>query len=301
MASVTTNSDIQVMANKVLKALIYKLDALGAFALGFESNANEGDVAKVEVHGITKDAAAYNKSSNNYSTVGADTTTFVDVTMDQKIKKTAEIEERYFGITDITKKLEGLATAVAYKVLLDIYNTLVAATYDNPEEIVGAASGFTADDLVDLEVVADDAEFDPENRYCLLSNAYTANLKKDSVLVANKAADVDPKKTWERFEEIANFKVAGSTVIKNVTGTAATENLVGFITDGQAIGIGMGVPAVIPSSIYEIVNVFDEATGLGIQLRKHIDPDTGSMLLNAVILCGYSAIDEARLTRVVSA
>jgi len=302
MASTTANLDINILADITLGALMIKLDELNSFAYGVRSDVCKGDSVKVLVESYTKDAAAWNVSSNNYETSDDDVTTGVDITLDQKIKKTAFVEEDDYSKIDISKKLMGLGHSCAYQMLLANYNTLIAASYTNTEEVVGAASTFDWDAVVDLEVVADDAEFG-DTRFCVVDNTYMANLKKDGVLIANKAANVDPSLSMSRFDIIGGFNTMGSTVIKNVTGTASTENLVGFITDGTAMGMGLGIPKFTGSSDggVEVATSVDPKTGIGIQLRRHYSRSTGRWYLNAVILYGMAVLRSASLTRLVSA
>ena len=302
MASTTANLDINILADITLEALMIKLDESKVFALGVETDVLLNDSVKVLVERYTKDASAWNISSNNYQTQDDDSTTGVDITLDQKIKKTAFVGEDDFAKIDISKKLRGLGHACAYQMLLTQYNTLIAASYTNTEEVVGAASGFTWDDVIDLSVVADDAEFN-ETRYMVVANTYMANLQKDGILVTNKAANVSPDLAQSRFELIGDFNVIGSTVIKDITGTASTENLIGLITDGSAMGIALGTPAFTGSSDggVEVATSIDPMTGIGIQLRRHYDRATGGWYLNAVILYGDAVVRTESLTRLVSA
>lgn len=302
MASTTANLDINILADITLAALMIKLDESKSFSLGVDTDVSVGDSVKVLVERYTKDASAWNISSNNYQTQDDDSTTGVDILLDQKIKKTAFVGEDDFSKIDITKKLNGLGHACAYQMLLTQYNTLTAAAYTNTEVVVGAATAFDMEDMLDLEVRADDDEFG-DDRWCVLANTYMANLKKDADLVTLLNANVDPKVARSRFNEIANFSTIGSTVLKDITGTPATENVVGFITDGSAMGVGLGTPAFTGSSDggVEVSTSIDEASGIGIQLRRHYDRATGGWYLNAVILYGNAVVRTESLTRLVSA
>tara|TARA_R100000808_G_C2149423_1_gene157823 strand:- start:107 stop:1015 length:909 start_codon:yes stop_codon:yes gene_type:complete len=302
MASTTANLDINILANIVLEALMIKLDESNAFALGIETDVLLNDTVKVIVESYTKDASAWNESSNNYENEDDDASTGIDITLDQKIKKTAGVGEDVFAKLDISKKLAGLGHACAYQMLLTTYNTLSAANYTETEEVVGAASGFTYDDLIDLEVRADDTEFGPD-RFAVLNNTYMANLKKDGILVTNKAANVDPGLAMSRFDIIGGFNTMGSTVIKNISGTPSTENLVGFVTDGTAMGVGLGTPAWTGQADggVEVATVVDDKTGIGLQLRRHYNRAQGKWYLNAVILYGNAVVRSASLIRLVSA
>jgi len=302
MASTTANLDINILADITLEALMVKLDESKVFSLGVATDVLLGDSVKVLVERYTKDAAAWNISSNNYQTQDDDSTTGVDITLDQKIKKTAFVGEDDYAKIDITKKLNGLAHACAYQMLLTQYNTLTAALYTNTEVVVGAASAFDMEDMLDLEVVADDAEFG-DDRYCVLANTYMANLKKDADLITLLNANVDPSVARSRFNDIANFNTIGSTVIKSITGTPSTENVIGFITDGSAMGVGLGVPSFTGSADggVEVATSVDDGSGIGIQLRRHYDRATGGWYLNAVILYGNAVVRTESLTRLVSA
>jgi hypothetical protein len=298
MASVLTNGDINVLANITLESLKIGLQPLTTWSTGFRSGARLNDSAKVFVNGMTLDASDFNKSSNNYETVDADTTTGVDITLDTKIKKTAEIAEEDFAKIDISAKLADIGYAVANEAVLRTYNKLTAANYAT-ENIIGAASGFTYDDVVDLEVLADDAGF-ANGRSLLLANTYTANLKKDGLLVANKNQPSDPSLVWQRFDAIANFQTMSSSLLKTSTPAVGAENLVGFITDSSAMGIAMGTPEYNGGGDVEVATVQDES-GIGLQLRRHYSRATGSIYLNAVMLFGTEVTRATGLQRLVSA
>lgn len=297
MASVLTNGDINVLANITLESLKVGLQPLTTWSTGFRSAARLNDSAKVFVNSMTLDATDFNKSSNNYEDVDADATTGIDVTLDTKIKKTAEIAEEDFAKIDITKKLSDLGYAVANQAVLRTYNKLLEANFGT-STVIGAASGFTYDDVIDLEVAADDAGF-ANGRSLLLANTYTANLKKDGVLIANKNNPTDPAAVWQRFDAIANFQTMSSSLLKTSTPAAGAENLVGFITDSSALALAMGTPEYNGGGDVEVATVTDES-GIGLQLRRHYSRATGSIYLNAVMLFGSEVTRADGLTLLAS-
>ena len=79
MGSVTTNMDINVLANITLESLKIGLNPLSAWSTGFRSNGRLNDSAKVFVNSMTLDANDFDVATNNYETVGDDTTIGVDV------------------------------------------------------------------------------------------------------------------------------------------------------------------------------------------------------------------------------
>ena len=286
MGSVTTNMDINVLANITLESLKVGLNPLSAWSTGFRSNGRLNDSAKVFVNSMTLDANDFDVATNNYETVGDDTTIGVDVQLSDKIKKTAFVDEEDYSKIDISAKLRDLGYAVANEAVKRTYEKLTVANF-GAVEVIGASSAFTFDDLIDLEVLADDAGLD-EGRTCLLANTYTANLKKDNLLVATMQQERAPGQSWTYFEEIAGFNLLKSSLYKS-TAVTVGENGVGFYTDSSALGLAMGTPAYTGEGDVDVATVVDES-GVGLQLRRHYDRATGGWYLNAVMLFGTEVL-----------
>jgi len=286
MGSVTTNMDINVLANITLESLKIGLNPLSAWSTGFRSNGRLNDSAKVFVNSMTLDANDFDVATNNYETVGDDTTIGVDVQLSDKIKKTAFVDEEDYSKIDISAKLRDLGYAVANEAVKRTYEKLTVANF-GAVEVIGASSAFTFDDLIDLEVLADDAGLD-EGRTCLLANTYTANLKKDNLLVATMQQERAPGQSWTYFEEIAGFNLLKSSLYKS-TAVTVGENGVGFYTDSSALGLAMGTPAYTGEGDVDVATVVDES-GVGLQLRRHYDRATGGWYLNAVMLFGTEVL-----------
>ncbi len=297
MASVTTNMDINVLANITLESLKVGLQPLTKWSTGFRSDARLNDSSKVFINSMTLDATDFDVASNNYEDVGDDTTLGVDVQLTDKIKKTAFVDEEDYSKIDIQAKLRDLGYAVANEAVLRTYNKLVVATF-GAGTVVGASTAFTFDDLIDLEVEADDAGLD-DGRVCLLANTYMANLKKDNLLVATMQQERAPGQSWTYFEEIAGFDVLKSSLFKSST-PATGENVVGFYTDSSALGLAMGTPAYTGEGDVDVATVMDES-GIGLQLRRHYDRATGGWYLNAVMLFGTEVLRSAGLKLLTSA
>ena len=297
MASVTTNMDINVLANITLESLKVGLQPLTKWSTGFRSDARLNDSSKVFINSMTLDATDFDVASNNYEDVGDDTTLGVDVQLTDKIKKTAFVDEEDYSKIDIQAKLRDLGYAVANEAVKRTYDKLVVATF-GAGTVVGASTAFTFDDLIDLEVEADDAGLD-DGRVCLLANTYMANLKKDNLLVATMQQERAPGQSWTYFEEIAGFDVLKSSLFKSST-PATGENVVGFYTDSSALGLAMGTPAYTGEGDVDVATVMDES-GIGLQLRRHYDRATGGWYLNAVMLFGTEVLRSAGLKLLTSA
>jgi len=297
MASVFTNGDLTVLANITLESLKVGLQPLTVWTTGFRTDARQGDSAKVFVNSMTLDATDFDETTNNYETVDADVTLGVDVLLSDKIKKTAFIDEEDFDKIDIAAKLADLGYAVANEAVKRTYDKLLEAAFGT-SKVVGVASAFTFDDVIDLEVDADDAGL-TMNRTMILDNTYTANLKKDNLLVATMQQENAPGSTWQAFEEIASFKVLKSSLLKASAGAVGAENLVGFYTDSSALALAMGTPAFNGQGDVEIATVMDES-GVGLQLRRHYIRATGQWALNAVMLFGTEVTRADGLTLLAS-
>ena len=298
MASVTTNMDINVLANITLASLKVGLNPLTAWSTGFRTEARLNDSAKVFVNSMALDATDFDVATNNYEDEGDDTTIGIDVQLTDKIKKTAGVDEEDYAKLDISKKLQDLGYAVANEAVKRTYLKLTVANF-GAAEVVGLASAFTFDDLIDQEVLADDAGLAEGDRTCLLSNTYTANLKKDNLLVATMQQERAPGQTWSSFEEIAGFDILKSSLYKS-TAVTIGENGVGFYTDSSALGLAMGVPAYTGEGDVDVATVMDES-GVGLQLRRHYSRKDGKWYLNAIMLFGTEVLRADGLTLLASA
>ena len=297
MASVTTNMDLTILANITLESLKVGIQPLTKWSTGFRSDARLNDSAKVFVNSMGLDATDFDAVTNNYETEGDDTTLGIDVPLSDKIKKTAGIDEEDYAKMDISAKLRDLGYAVANEAVKRTYLKLTVANF-GAAEVVGDAADFTFDDVIDLEVDADDAGLAPE-RCMLLANTYTANLKKDNLLVATMQQENAPGSNWSAFEEIAGFDILKSSLYKQ-TAVTIGENGVGFYTDSSALALAMGVPAYTGEGDVDVATVMDES-GIGLQLRRHYSRKDGKWYLNAVMLFGTEITRAAGLTLLASA
>lgn len=296
MGSTTANMDINVLANITLESLKVGLQPLNAWSTGFRFDGRLNDSAKVFVNSMTLDAADFDVATNNYGDTDDDVTTGIDVIMDTKIKKTARIDEEDFAKIDVSAKLRDLGYAVANEAVKRTLTKITEANF-GAGVIVGLAGAFTFDEVIDQEVAADDAGLDSE-RVMLLANTYTANLKKDNLLVATMQQENAPGSNWSAFEEIAGFSILKSSLFKSVA-TTVGEDAVGFYTDKSALSIAFGVPAYTGEGDVDVANVMDES-GVGLQLRRHYDRNTGEWVLNAVMLFGSEVTRAAGLQILIS-
>lgn len=308
MATTTANFDINVLADLAVGALAQKLDQIAMFSLGVEMGAlNQGDTAKVFVHSKNVASARnFDESSNNYLTDnGAYTITGVNVPLDNHIYDNAIFSQSELNRVDMERVAKGLAHNVARNFTLRLYDNLITAANFatvSANSVIGAAGSFTHDNLALLETDADDQGFLEDERWAVLLNTYTANMKIDGVLVANRNQPSTPEIVSQRFQEIHGFNTMGSSVMKQSTNVGG-EDLAGFITDGTGIGIGLGLPDFTGAGtgVAEVAQATDDKSGLPLQIRKVYDQATGKWSINAELLMGYSVLDGGGLIRLTSA
>lgn len=301
MPTTTTNFDITVLANKAVGALAKKLDLLGMFSTGVEMEAlNQGDFAKVFVHKKNLASARdFNEDTDNYLTDnGQYSIEGVNVPLDNHIYDNAIFSQNELNRIDMNRVAEGLGHNVAHQFIIRLYNGLLTAANFGTNAVIGAAGVFNDDTLTDLEVVADDQGFLSDNRWAVLLNTYTANMKKDGLIISNINNPTDPNIVQQRFTDIHSFKTVGSSVLKEST-LVGSESLRGFITDGSGIGIGMGLPDFTGqgTGVAEAAQATDEKSGLRLQIRKVYDQANGRWSINAELLMGYTVLDDGGLIR----
>lgn len=299
MATTTTDFDIVELADMAVGALAPVLDDISAFTTGIEMDANEGDSAKVFVHTKNNDSARdWDEDSDNYlDDNGSYSITGVNVPLDNHIFDNAIFSQNELNRVDMNRVAQGLANNVARKFLIRLYDQmLLDANFGSVTPAVGAPTGFTNDDLADLEVFADDLGMLQGYRSCVLYNTYFANMKKDGVLIANKNSSVAPGIVQSRYEEINGFNIVSSSVLKSATAPAG-ENTVGFITDGTGIGLAIGEVAFTGegTGVAESVTAIDPNTGIPLSIRKVYDQGSGKWSINAELLMGFKVLDAGAL------
>lgn len=302
MASTYTNTDLTYLSDKALAALITPLDEIKLFAHKLSAEQHrKGDAVKVYVHGQTEDAAAFNRSTNNYGTVDDDTTTGVDVSLSTHLKKTCFVPDEEFGRIDEVTKVEGIAKAVAKAALIEVHNQVTAGNFATIA-LTSTPAAFTYDDVIDLQVVADDAGFDM-NRALVIGNTYNANLMKDGHLVTVRNSQGSFNTVRNQFAELGGFDVVSSSVIKSSTPWGAgAGGLGGFITDGSGLAIATGL--VIPASgqgTTEYTSSTDAESGFSLGLRRYYDDAQGGFMYTAEVLFGTAVARAAGLQRITQA
>jgi hypothetical protein len=122
---------------------------------------------------------------------------------------------------------------LALDVVTDILSLVTLANY-GAAAFTGIASTFDADDVADLQLVCDDANWPTMGRSLLVKNAYRTSLVKDNAIQdASAYGDSDPIREG-RVERLHGFDIHNSAEIpgngQNLVGAAIYKSaiLVGF-------------------------------------------------------------------------
>ena len=182
-------------------------------------------------------------------------------------------------------------------VVTDILSLITLANY-GAAAFTGLASTFDADDVADIQLACDLADWPSEMRSLILASAYNTALVKDNAIQAEYASGTtDP--LWEgRMPRLNGFDVVTSNEVP-----ANAQNLVGFAAYPSAVLIGFSpiepAPAVRDQLMaYEVVE--DPETGIFLEYRKW-----GNAQMDAeyeVIECnyGFAKGESAAIKRLVS-
>ena len=186
---------------------------------------------------------------------------------------------------------------LAINVFQDILSTVTNANY-GAASFTGAASTFDHDDVIDLQTVADTANWPDMDgqRHMMLTPAYHNAIFKDAVV----GADVYGSALVARGEmpQLAGFQIHKCSAIPG-----NSENLIGFIARPNAMAIVNRYLA--PAGGGQTGSVYNSfthpETGLTIGYREWYDDSKG--IRNFVIECwyGYAVGVAAGLKRMVSA
>jgi len=279
MPNTITGHELKIFSEQAVMSAAPRLEFLSRFALPVKEydGLSVGDVTKVAHVAVTKDAAAYNSSSNHYGTAGDSAITFKDITVTQPLKKTIPIP---LNIAENRAKkaelIKGSIDAVLRAVNLRFWNLITAANYSAALTAQDAAS-FDWDDMETLRLAAISAELDDSNLFAVLAPAYYGRL-----LSAGPQVNISGGGQGDVLAKLLNLKgftgVYESPTVTLSTPGGVGEKLKGFAADGRAIGLGMGYP-VIAKDIPGTELYRTKAGDLPIQLYSYFDYTTRTEML----------------------
>ena len=297
MANSTTGIQDDIIARSVLQGYTQTIAPLAAFATDFsDSAANPGDRVSVPrlnsaidaaldkavggaytVQDIDSDAVEVVLSNHKYVSMGAD-----DIEVENS---SALVLERY-GVRK--------GNLLAKTVLQDIWSEITNANF-GAASFTGLASTFDEDDVADVAEDCDSADWNPEDRYLVLSPAYITALRKAGEIKDTSGYGYNAIQSGD-IPMLHGFKIIMSNVIPD-----NSENLVGFATDGNGIASAFRYVAPQGGNKYSRAESLVGEGGQTLGLRDWYSEDYGNRRIVIETNYGYETGLAAGIKRLVSA
>lgn len=305
MAVTFANDDIQVIAAEACIQENLPVDDLRVHALELNPVTASGepavfeDTVKVPIYSATGAATAWNSSSNNYKTAdSSQSVTYKSVTIDQRKKRTIEVEELKLLRTDVAPLVRLELENVARTMVNDVNAIILNANFAQ-SEIIGAAGSFDSDDVIDLrEEVEQIRKYPTSMRKLALNTAYSVALQKDPVIKNHNTLRPVDLPNNQLLTSFAKFG-GGLWEMEQIADNG--ENLVGFATNGCGIAIAM------PTTYQEdnTADQFEQTTimwnGFPFLLRRTKDNGSGNVFITVEAQYGFAVADELGIVRLTSA
>lgn len=306
--SIDTTLKQDVLYDQALKAFAKILAGLSAFSTKFENVPLRG-TAKIQVPYIALQSAASTawNASNGY--VGGDTATDNrEVTIDQRyyqaIRFTMEEFNRqpYLLLAD---HMRNNGEKLAYDVWINLLGAVTVAAYaggsaSGGSAYAGAASAFDSDDLADLQMAANLAQWPIPGRSLFLNATFDNALKKDNALKSALNAGTNSVTSRGTLEQM----IYGFNYVMNSNIPTNSENLAGFICHSSALLVATAPIAPNEDLLRAGLNysvLTDPDLGISMEVRRFGVPQMDRAY--HVIECnwGKAAGVETALQRIITA
>ena len=282
-----TNIDISTIANTALKDAQEAIFPVGAIATNFGGVAKEGDVIKVDVVGESAGASAYHASTNNYTKDRSITEAFKSVTVSTKYLDGFTMTPTQFKAITADGLKHRVARAVrelTRAMLVDTMGILTEANY-SAQEIIGADTAFDKTKVTQIRSNSAFKKFGLEEQAkCVIGIDYFENLMEDQEVYQSRGL-TDANQLSALRAPYRGLDWVASNIIPN-----NSESLVGFVTDGTGIALGVGVsddladqnPLGLAVGSYDS-EIFTTPEGLG--MRMTINYDQATKNINVIFDC----------------
>jgi hypothetical protein len=291
-----------IVLNAALLAFRKKIIPLRMFATAWKRDQaplSAGKTMSVPYYPLEAVASKDFAGSYDFTGSGPDVETR-DVTINkrkyQPLICTSEELSRYNFNPEKLGEMKG--NRLANDVVTDVLSLVTAANF-GAAVFTGAAGTFDADDVADIQLACDEANWPAEMRSLLLKSSYNTSLVKDNAIQAEYASGTTDPLYEGRIPRLSGFDVFPSNEIP-----ANGENLVGMAIYPSALLVGF---APIPPAdsvrknltAYEVVE--DPETGIYIEYRAWGDPDSDSHKEVIEVNYGYAKGEGAAIKRLISA
>ncbi len=303
MAMTVANDDISVIGQQLCVQENLPVDDLSVHALalsattGDNNSAVYGDTVKVPIYSATGDATEWNSSTNNYSTIdGTQSVTFKDVVINQRYKKTIEIDEMDLFKVDVAPILRLELENVA-RTMVDIVNADITVANFATSKVVGAVGAFDSDVVIDVRAEDQVRQYPQSMRKLAMNVPYSIALQKDPAIKNHNT--LTPVGLPSNYLLTSFAKFDGGLFELEQLPTA--ENLVGIATNG--CGLAIATPAKFQGNDPD--TSFDQTivshNGFNFLLRRTKVVATGAIQFTIEAQWGSAVADELGITRLTSA
>lgn len=214
----------------------------------------------------------------------------------QPMVTTSEEMSRYNF--DPAKLGEAKGNKLAIDVVTDILSLVTNGNF-GAAAFTGLASTFDADDVADIQLVCNQANWPRPQRSLVIGESYNTALVKDNAIQAVYASGTTDPLYEGLMPRLHGFDVVPSNEIP-----LNASNLIGFAAYPSAILVGFSpiepAPAVRDQlTAYEVVE--DPETGIFIEYRAWGNPDMDQQREVIEVNYGYAVGEAAALKRLISA
>jgi hypothetical protein len=302
MAVVFANDDIQVIAAEACVQENLPVDDLRVHSIQLNAQTASGspalfsDTVKVPIYAATGSATTWASGSNDYEdATAAQSVTYKDVVINQRKKRTIEIDELSLLRTDIAPLVRLELENVARTMVNDVNALIINANFAT-NKVIGVVGSFDADVVVGLRSEAQIRKYPTSMRKCILNTDYSIALQQDPVI--NNHNTLTPVDLGSNQILTSFAKFGGGLYEFEDIPTAL--NQVGFATNGCGIAIAM--PSMYQQNdpdTYEQTEL--DWNGFKFLMRRHKNKATGSVFITIEAQYGFSVADEDGIVRLTSA
>ena len=302
MAVTFANDDIQVIAAEACVQENLPVDDLRVHSIQLSAQTASGspavfsDTVKVPIYAATGAATAWNAATNNYEdATGAQSVTYKDVVINQRIKRTIEIDELSLLRTDIAPLVRLELENLARTMVADVNGLIINANFAT-NKVVGVVGSFDADIVVGLRSEDQIRKYPTSMRKCVLNTDYSIALQQDPVI--NNHNTLSPVDLGSNQILTSFAKFGGGLFEFEEIPTAL--NQVGFATNG--CGIAVAMPSMYQNNDPETFEQTElDWNGFKFLMRRHKNKATGAVFITIEAQYGKAVADEKGIVRLTSA
>jgi hypothetical protein len=299
MPTTITGGDLKFIADQAVSNASEILLATKAFSLGIEpTGMTKGDSTQVFVAGSAPDAAAFNRTSNNYMTDNGGEHSFEKLTLDKHIKLTFKIEQFDFEKMNPTRMAalyKPYVEKVAYKVISDAFALVTAVKFPNSEN-AGAKENFDKTEAGKAETELAKLIGQGGERNLILNLDYFDALRDSlSGIYANPTNnEVLRNGTIPGISGFAN--VIRTSALKPV-GSEAGEYLVGIATNMSGIALAVAPVKQVPAFDGESEVSVEPITRIPLTFSIDYSKDVRDYVATVEVLYGIAVLDSKGILR----